>query len=390
MIWLWIIFAMVIIAGSAVAIYYIVKEDNNSVNLDKWLAIAPEGGGGTISALSEDGKTWSTGSFTSSVGLINISYGFKDDKTTPLWVLTAPPGTSDSNIFYSEDGITAVSADGVSFAGTAAFDSAYGLSSDKTTPIWVAVGNEGTNNTGGILYSKTGTSWETVTFSGTSFSRGNNVAYGLSSDQNTSRWVAVGTPKAADQAKLLYSDDGISWNVTNGASFGQNAIGSIYPGGTAVAYGLSSDNTPKWVATGDNNGGTAKEIICSSDGVTWEEATGFTVPGTKTVAYGKDNNNQGIWVVASAQGGVSLNYSRDGKTWTDTDVVYPADTTNATITISYANNMFVAVGQVTDPFKDVAFAYSFNGISWVKGTNNTIYRIWYAAAYPELNPAITW
>ena len=72
---------------------------------------------------------------------------------------------------------------------------------------------------------------------------GTGIAYGTSSNGTSPMWVAVGNDTG--NGNIMYSYDGISWSD----SVGGTAF-STY--GLAVAYGTSGDGTPMWVAVGND------------------------------------------------------------------------------------------------------------------------------------------
>ena len=172
-----------------------------------------------------------------------------------------------SNIMYSSDGIfwqktTQGSCFGDGGGNGDGREVAYGK--DGTgEKLWVAVGSNdvlgGGSPYGNIQYSKYGgVSWE-PTFEGASFAHtGNGVAYG------NNRWVAVGTNGADKYGNIMWSTTGTCWvATTEGASFSSAGLGVTY-------------NDGLWVAVGDNttDGGVSRgNILTSTNGKIWSNNT---------------------------------------------------------------------------------------------------------------------
>jgi hypothetical protein len=265
--------------------------------IDIWSAV---GSGEKTNIYSNDGHTWTEGtgvSFGSSQG-IDIAYGLSSNGTVGIWVAVGE-GT-ENNILYSTTGSSWQITTGLSFTNNGTGNGVdYGLSSDNTTGVWSAVGTGGDGN---ILYSLDGQSWQAGI--GLDFTiKGNDVAYGLMEDTSTPVWSAVGQ----GDNNILYSTDGQSWQAATGVNFGAGQ-------GNAVAYGLSSDNTTGvWAAVGENN-----VILYSLDGQSWQAATGdnFGTGGVgKGIAYGMSSDREtSIWS-AFGQGTNNFLYSLDGQSW---------------------------------------------------------------------------
>jgi len=284
-----------------------------------WVAAGSNTGDDNNNLLySTDGINWqiSTGaSFT--INGNGVAYGTSSDGTTPLWVAggnNVNGGPANNNLIYSTDGINWQISTGESFYSNSN-SVAYGTSSDGTTPLWVAGGSDTGGGNNNLMYSTDGISWQIST--GESFiAQCFGVAYGTSSDGTTPLWVAAGSDTGDDNNNLMYSTDGISWQISTGASFSSN--------GTGVAYGTSSDGTtPLWVAAGDNNNGIPanNNLMYSTDGINWQISTGASFSSNGTgVAYGtRSDGTTPLWVATGSDTGDDNNnllYSTDGKNWT--------------------------------------------------------------------------
>lgn len=187
---------------------------------------------------------------------------------------------------------------------------------------WVAVGhNKDTNDN--ILYSVDGIEWKaasrrdgmSIFYNGDSnagLNRGNAVAY----SNKLQRWVAVG--KDINNENILYSSDGITWDVAGIIGSGTSTfIGpSTLAGGYNVAY--ANDN---WVAVGraENND---SNIVISTNGISWTKST--LLNGTS--AFVKTNGGGGkaivydftdsIWYAGGeAEDEINLLSSLNGDNW---------------------------------------------------------------------------
>ena len=201
----------------------------------------------------------------------------------------------------------------------AAYGVAYGKD-ENDNDLWVAVGDNfgGGSAYGNIQYSKYGgVSWEPTFEGGSFFSSGKAVAYG------NNRWVAVGSNGADKYGNIMWSTNGTCWvATTEGASF-------FHIGG-GVAYGKDENDEDLWVAVGDNTtagpgpGGAYGNILYSRNGgVCWiqtSEGDSFAIDG-RGVAY---SSEQKLWVaVGYNNGGAGGDYgnimwSTNGTCWVAT------------------------------------------------------------------------
>lgn len=219
---------------------------------------------------STDGKSWNISSGTSFAEYGKaVAYGLSSDKTG-LWVAAGRQGTADNfaALKWSLNGQewNDSTSTGASFIFGGATGVAYGLSSDNKTGIWVATGqNDGGTSAGNLKWSLNGQEWNDSTATGASFENiGQGVAYGLTSNKSTGIWVAAGKDNDG-RGKLLWSSDGQTWNNSTGTTPGTDAID--------VAYGMGSDGTTgRWVATaaGDND---YQHLLWSNDGKYWSAST---------------------------------------------------------------------------------------------------------------------
>ena len=377
-----VIFVLIVIAVVLILIYT-KKEDKKSTFLTKWLAV---GGYDVQIYRSQNGINWSeVNKRLFNVKINNLNTGFANKVahglttgSEPIWIMVGR-SSEGKQIYYSSDGESWNSTTGSCF-GPADREAdgngiAYGLSSNNTTGIWVAAGKIENNITDyhrNLLYSLDGKEWNTST--GISFDvDGNHVAYGLSSNNTTGIWTAIGT-HTDKQKNILYSLDGKEWLASTGSSFSNT--------GNGIAYGLSSNNTTGiWVAsgqdlTGDGKASTGKNLLFSLDGQDWQECTGVSFKTTSNrspsviafasnAAYGLSSDKEtGIWVATGMDNEFSLLYSLNGQEWFRTtgasfgsgqyasDVAYGLTDDNKT-------GIWVATGTGGNQI-----LYSYDGIEW--------------------------
>ena len=305
-------------------------------------------------------------------GINTMTYGVSSDGTS-IWNAGTTTSTSGTKtIHYSINGVSFTDGRG-SNLNLYTQSIAYGACT--TDRMWTATGWNvgGTTPANNILYSTDGVSWNVGT--GANFGAvgyGFGIAYGLSSD-GTSMWVATGTDGFTGSTltkNFLYSTDGVSWENGTGASF----TGGI---GNAVAYGLSSDGTTGiWSAIGTVQSGT-NSILYSLNGVSWDYTTGanFGIGDSSEnragVAYGlSSDGTTGTWVAVSKNGSTDNNilYSLDGISWDyTTGDYYGAAGIGSAVVYGKDNNdtgLWVTTGHhsTNAPFANIIT--STNGVAW--------------------------
>ena len=183
------------------------------------------------------------------------------------------------------------------------------------------------------------------------------------------RQLANGT--VVDENCCLDSGPCINWTETSAKDLWFVFIGSGtdnipgYLGG--IAYGNN-----RWVAVGFNNTVYRKNILYSTDGVSWQESSDTPIVISAGVAYG---NN--LWVVVGRGGdetvsnGKNIAYSTDGISWQASSGT-PFNSGNG-LDIAYGNNLWVAVGQAADGTlaptgKNILYSID-NGLSWLESSD---------------------
>ena len=96
---------------------------------------------------------------------------------------------------------------------------------DGTSQLWVALGDNlggiGGRGSGNILWSEDGTTWTQSDSTGAAFALyGYGAAYGTSNGTSP-LWVAVGNNNVSGNSNILWSNDGKTWTQSDssGASF---------------------------------------------------------------------------------------------------------------------------------------------------------------------------
>jgi len=127
---------LLLLAAIGIAVYLLLKSKDEDKGVN-WLAV----GDGKYQILSsEDGIVWNKTNYIFGKEVNAVAYGM-DDIGQTLWVAaTEKDDDQDTNLIYSNDGNNWFTGAGTSFDKSGK-GVAYGLSSDDTTKIWVAVGD---------------------------------------------------------------------------------------------------------------------------------------------------------------------------------------------------------------------------------------------------------
>ena len=354
-----------------------------------WVATGDTGTGNSYGNIlySHDGSVWENSKPGETFSrAYDVAFG-ETENGTSMWIAVGETtiGNSSGNIKYSYDGQVWYSEDqGVSF--NTGRGVAYGLSSDGITSMWVATGFEDGNNFGNIKYSYDGLSWSNSLSSGTSFGvSGHKVAFGTSSNGTSPMWIAVGDNGSSSDSSILFSYDGVSWDLAPR----QSGLFGVYA--SDVAFGVSSDQgTPMWVAVGHVVSG--QQIAYSYDGLSWSSHQGENMnQGLHGVAFGvSSQGTSAMWVAVGDNGTGGGNdrnvlYSYNGISWsqiTETGAEFNLGEGRGVVfgKKEDGTSMFVAVGDhnTTDHDKNIAFANDTNLNDWEYVTtipdNGTTYK----------------
>ena len=268
-------------------------------------------------------------------------------------------------------------------------DIGYGQANGENSAFWVAVGqNVGLTDT--IYYNNiAGTSiknrvptieqfrqWKPAT--GDFNFSANGVTAGLSGTKNS--WVAVGQNQEdfSDNITIKYSENGINWQNSSGASF------TAY--GNKVAFGISRST---YVAVGRQINNANSNILYSTNGgQNWNHCIGaqFEDGEGRDVVFGLSSNGVSVWVAVgmdttNKKGPVK--YSLDGINWQNSahDFDFTKNIANAVI-YNYKEKKFVVVGEGTSNYYT-----SPNGKDWTlnKDKNFNSYNDITSIAYNKVS-----
>ena len=250
------------------------------------------------------------------------------------------------------------SADGISWTTGTAASAAQWYSVTYGGGKFVAVANASSGSQ--VMYSTNGTSWTSA--NAVSEANWYSVTYG------GGKFVAV------SYDTVMYSSDGISWQLASPAIAGQTWYSVTYGDGKFVAVasagsnpGMYSTDGANWYYSNTNGIGTyawksvtygngkfvavgpAGTSSYSTDGINWNDSSNF--PGTSgwnSVTYGN-----GLFLAVTNGGAQRVGYSEDGINWTLTE----ASDESGWMYVVYGNDKFVAVANSGT----VGAMYSFTG-----------------------------
>ena len=153
-----------------------------------------------------------------------------------------------------------------------------------------------------------GTTWNSYNLSVTLVK---GIAYGLTSN-NTPLWVAAVTFAGGGGVKTS-TDSGKTWSS-----------GTVLTNQTCdcVAYGKNSSGDNLFMVGGYRINGTDNIIFSSSNGTTWIGIMDNTILNLVSgIKYGKLGDGTNVWIAVGiyASGGAGLAYSTNGSSWTQVD-----------------------------------------------------------------------
>jgi hypothetical protein len=222
-----------------------------------------------------------------------------------------------------------------------------------------------------IGYSTDGITWEFLP-DASIVAQGCQIA---SPTWNGTLWVA-GTGPEADPIyaqgpgfpTLIYSYDGITWNVsTSGTSVANRGIG-------AISWGID-----KFIGIGgfwyepDYRGSRGKCVIQSTDGINWSRIDAFTTFSNSGIQFGVVSNGTFWLLLGTIGGGITFPgtyYSLDdGVTWQPSisaNTVFPGGSALA----AWNGHVWSLISRriSIDPRDLCEAGYSYDGINWMLGT----------------------
>ena len=323
-----IIFAILLIVAITLFMVLYVQDDNPATTKALWVAVGNDDTGSMENVLySENGIDWKPASMETS-GICPFYDGDGSGVAyngTNRWVAVGFDFWEyTSDIVYSNDGIKWNKAAMVGGGSPFGLDSGnYGRGRGVAygNNKWVAVGNDAkpANHTSNILWSTDGTEWNTACMQGggspfgNTAGRGRGVAY-----NNSDKWVAVGFDDGNSTSKILWSADGIEWDTAC-------MVGGGSPFGTGNGYGVAY-NGSIWVAVGEDVGNSFSNILYSSDGIEW--ISSYMQGGGSPFGTSPESKGNGVayggnkWIAVGNDDGSSTKnilYSSDGIEWKDTN-----------------------------------------------------------------------
>lgn len=285
--------------------------------------------------------------------VIGGNVGYLYDESTNDWALQVTPEDNEwTSVTYGDSLYVAVSSDGTNRVMTSPDGETWTARSASSAESWqsAAYGNSAyvaVAQTGGTGTTYAMSSSDGITWTGRSISVGNwkGLAYG------NSLFVAVGTSGICET-----SPDGTTWTTRTIQSENWNAV--IYAGGQFVAVGGSD------------------AVSTSPDGITWTARTGGGgSDGWVCIAYG-NGRYVALNGIASVHRAI---ISNNGEDWDLIEVPQTAHWKGVT----YANGVFVAVGDLIESGDDQLTMYSYDGINWEHTTVPGSSRDWNAIVFGD-------
>lgn len=378
---------VIIIAAISIALYFGLrdKDDETSTKTVKAVALGLpiDSSDNNIAEnnllYSYNGKTWTKGSgssfsYSNSLGEYNkggVAYG------NGRWVAVSSEQETNKNILYSDDGISwnpAFRNDGVSPFYNGEDNNHYkGCGVAYGDNMWVAVGKTETNSDENILYSSNGICWNVAnilgggvsTFIGPSHVRGGyNVKY------NNNLWVAVGDSQD-DTQNILYSTNGISWQI---ALMDTGVSPFVSGGGYDITFDTKSET---WYAVGEADGDNSS-LLSSTNGSCWYTVNAnvtnggsFFYNGAYSIDYSAEKDAFVATGISTGDEEENVLYSKNAMHWSPTTlsngISYPF---NGSIVngndIEYSSDLdlWLATGGRGVDQDGGTLLWSSNGISW--------------------------
>jgi hypothetical protein len=183
----------------------------------------------------------------------------------------------------------------------------------------------------GICYSYNGIDWDAnVKINNRNFLGLSCVTYGVAFGKPT--FVALATLPGASGGSVIYiSYDGINWiNVINGSTVGTGITGNNW---TSVCFGNGT-----FVAVNSTSAAVLGQVIYSADGINWNISSSASVKSWQSVCFGQGNF---VAVANSGTGQRAMFSSNNGVTWTS--MTTPSDRLWMSVTYGGPSGVFCAV-----------------------------------------------
>jgi hypothetical protein len=312
--------------------------------------------------------------------IIGRGFGVAYNDSSGLWIAVGQDGSNNGNtILYSNNPdigwiqcttplfTNGDNGDGIGYS--VAYNDEYGL--------WVAVGIDGTPNGNNILYSYD----PTATFNawtpcvGTPF---NDLGYGSSVafNNSTGLWITVGQNGLGNGDNILYSYDPTAttnaWVACSAMPFGVAGYGN------GVAY---NDASGLWIAIGYDGDGNGNNILYSYDPTAVSNAwtvCSSTPFGSVPSGYGNSvayNDASGLWIAVGRDESINANhilYSYDPTAVSDAWLPCPGTSFSSTgnaygVIYNDVSGLWIAVGYDGN---NILYSYDPVNIGWLPFTNS--------------------
>lgn len=218
---------------------------------------------------------------------------FEKGKTI-RWVVTGDPSNNSSRARYSYNGIDYIETEGQFL--DVAIASAFGKSYDNDNFFWI-VGGDGvfSGNPSSMTHTYNGYDW-IANENPLEFTGA--LAFGLSGN-NEPLWLATGNI-LFDKSNIIYSKNGLSWEYSTGVEFQQ---------GFAIAYGKTISDEHMYLAGGTVDslhiGNNNASILYSFEGMCWMISEGYSFIssqfGCLGIEYGLCSFGYPVWVAIGEQ-----------------------------------------------------------------------------------------
>ena len=199
-----------------------------------------------------------------------------------------------------------------------------------------------------VWYSEDGITWTCATTNAAFPGRASHTLIGY----DDKLWIIAGNDPG-NRMDVWSSTNGVSWEEEGNLPIARNAH-------TCVLFD-AGDGEKMWVIGGT---GDLSNVLYSSDGETWTQATNEAFPYRSfhsSVVY--DNK---IWIMGGTGGEGTLSdvwNSEDGVTWTQVTTNAACGPRNSHTSVALDNKMWIIGGSI-DGWSPIDIWYSTDGINW--------------------------
>jgi len=232
--------------------------------------------------------------------------------------------------------------------------------------LWVIGGIASGKVMSDVLYSIDGLNWNLATATAAFGSRWGQASLVFDAGQGANLWVIGGSDSKNFFNDVWHSSDGVNWSLVTAAA----------PFTARSRAGAVVFNNKMWVIGGTSQSGFLNDIWCSSDGKTWTQVTPKeTFPARYSASLTVHHNL--LWLVAGESATGALNdvwSSPDGVNWTivSANAGFPARASHTAE--AYQGLLWVFGGHdiaVPNIFNDAW--WSANGSQWTQAVPSSNY-----------------